>query len=326
MHRDGVPSHGTVEVGSRTFTSDPARDPDGRPRPPRSWQTADDAPAASREVGDRPVSGQRSGRTHNRLVPVPLGAQETDDRAERRESQGTITQRPGLQPVLVELEPIRQVVGQRLVQSRDEEAPDMLLCHHSLMKPPLPTAAILAGGSARRFAGRDKSTLVVGGRSIIVRQLDVLQQVAGDVFVVANDPRPFSNLGVRVVADRVRGAGALGGLYTALDAASTPLVLVVACDLPFLEPAVLRRLLELASEHDGARITTPRGAEPLLACYRREAAPRVRAQIQSGCLQVSALDRVLNLAALDTADLARFGPVDRLLTNVNTPDDYARIQ
>ena len=58
------------------------------------------------------------------------------------------------------------------------------------------SAAILAGGQARRFGGQDKSRLVVHGRSIIVRQVEVLQRVADEVFVVARDPERFADLGL----------------------------------------------------------------------------------------------------------------------------------
>ena len=130
-------------------------------------------------------------------------------------------------------------------------------------------AAILAGGHARRFGGRDKSRLVVGGRTIIVRQLAVLQQVAGEVFVVGPADGRFADVGVPVHEDRIPGCGALGGLHTALEAAQAARVVVVACDLPFLEEAVLARLVELAEGHDAAWVRGPRGPEPLVACYQR---------------------------------------------------------
>ena len=70
-------------------------------------------------------------------------------------------------------------------------------------------AAILAGGRARRFGGRDKSRLVVGGRTIIVRQLEILQQVAREVFVVGPTDGRFDDLGVAVHADVIADGGAL---------------------------------------------------------------------------------------------------------------------
>ncbi len=191
---------------------------------------------------------------------------------------------------------------------------------------PLVSAAILAGGRARRFGGRDKCRLVVEGRPIIIRQLAVLQHVADEVFVVSDDPARFADLALPVHADRIAGAGAIGGIYSALDAAGGDSVLTLACDLPFLDAGLLRRLVELAARADGAWVRSARGPEPLLACYRRTARDRVRQAIDAGRLKAGDLDTVLALAEIPPEELERYGPASRLLANVNTPEDHARVQ
>jgi molybdopterin-guanine dinucleotide biosynthesis protein A len=189
------------------------------------------------------------------------------------------------------------------------------------------TAAIVAGGQARRFGGRDKSRLIVEGRSIIFRQVDVLQRVAAEVIVIAGEAGRFADLGLPVFPDRLPDQGAMGGVYTALEAARHDRVLVVACDLPFLDEALLRRLVALARPPaDGAWVRGPRGVEPLLACYRRAARAVIRAEIDAGRLQLAALGGVLRMAEIGGAELRAFGSPERLLANVNSPTDYARVQ
>jgi molybdopterin-guanine dinucleotide biosynthesis protein A len=187
-------------------------------------------------------------------------------------------------------------------------------------------AAILAGGQARRFGGRDKSRLVVDGRSIIVRQVEILQRITPELFIVAMDAARFADLGLPVHADVIPGTGAMGGVLTALEAASADGVLVVACDLPFLDEGMLRRLVELSAAGDGAWVRTAGGVEPLLACYRREARTTIRTEIDAGRLKLADLGTRLRMADLTADELAQFGPAGRLLANINTPDDYARIQ
>jgi len=187
-------------------------------------------------------------------------------------------------------------------------------------------AAILAGGRARRFGGRDKSRLVIEGRPIIVRQKDVLQRVAHEIFIVGPSADLYADLGLPVYADLLPGRGALGGLYTALEVARRDPVIIVGCDLPFLEAGLLRRLVERAAAGDGAWVTTPRGPEPLIACYRRAVRGRVLARLRDGALKLGDLGTVLDMIALTDADLSEFGSASRLIANVNTPDDYARIE
>src|SRR5262252_819913 len=95
------------------------------------------------------------------------------------------------------------------------------------------SAAILAGGRARRFGGADKASLVVGGARIIERQLAALATVTGDVRIVSHDPARYADFGVRVIPDQIAGAGPLGGLHAALVDAAHHGVIVLACDLPF---------------------------------------------------------------------------------------------
>lgn len=186
--------------------------------------------------------------------------------------------------------------------------------------------AILAGGQARRFDGRDKCRLIVQGRSIIVRQVELLQRVTDQVLVVGPDPARFADLPVTVVADVIAGAGALGGILSALESTSADRVLVVACDLPFLTEGLLRALLTLAESGDGAWVETPRGPEPLVACYRQSARGPVRAAITTGRLKAADLGQHLRLHALAGDALSAFGAPAHLLDNLNTPEDYARVQ
>jgi molybdopterin-guanine dinucleotide biosynthesis protein A len=181
-------------------------------------------------------------------------------------------------------------------------------------------AAILAGGRARRLDGIDKSRLIVEGRSIIVRQLEALRRLTPQVFLVASDAERFADLGVPLVPDAQPGAGALGGLYTALISARADWIVVIACDMPFITSTALDQLVTeaAAADADGAWARSARGVEPLFACYRTTAAPRLRALVDAGERRLAAAGNVLTMREVD---------VDaRVLTNVNTPEDYARVQ
>jgi molybdopterin-guanine dinucleotide biosynthesis protein A len=187
-------------------------------------------------------------------------------------------------------------------------------------------AAILAGGQARRFAGRDKRTLRVGGLSILQRQLAALREVAERVVLVGGDaPGTPEAAGLEVVPDRVPGGGALGGLYTALSAARSPHVLVLACDLPFVSRAFLRHLAALPGPaHDAVVPRSRDGWQPLCAIYRRDVAPRLEERIASGRLKIADALASLRIREVGPAEIAAVEPDERLFLNVNTPHDLAR--
>ena len=186
-------------------------------------------------------------------------------------------------------------------------------------------AAILAGGRARRFGGRDKSALPVGPTSILDRQLAALAGLADRVFIVAGTAKPFRNARVPVIRDRLPNAGALGGLYTALVSARSDHVLILACDLPFVTASLLARLSALASAGWDAVVPRPRdGLQPLCAVYARHLAPLVRARVDAGHLKVADLLVGVRHLEVGPEELATFDPDGRLFFNVNTPDDLDR--
>lgn len=184
-------------------------------------------------------------------------------------------------------------------------------------------AAILAGGQARRFGGRDKSALLVGGRRILERQVAMLRPLTQRIAIVGGPPERFIGMDLPVVQDLVAGAGALGGVYTALVQARADRVLVLACDMPFVTTAFLARLFATGRDAD---VTIPRdalGLHPLCAAWDPAAAPVVRELLDHGTRRVrEALSR-LRLHVIEGAALDAFDPDGRLLRNINTPEEYA---
>jgi molybdopterin-guanine dinucleotide biosynthesis protein A len=186
------------------------------------------------------------------------------------------------------------------------------------------TAAILAGGRARRLGGRDKSRLVIGGRTILERQLDVLRRLVPRIVIVANAPEQFVD-GVPVLADALPECGSLGGIYTAVANAGGP-VLILACDMPFVTAPFLARIIEAGQEAD---IAIPRGHDgyqPLCAHYAAACAGPLRSRIERGALKVVDLLADVRVRELGPDEIAPFDPDGLLLLNVNTADDLVRAE
>jgi molybdopterin-guanine dinucleotide biosynthesis protein A len=184
------------------------------------------------------------------------------------------------------------------------------------------TAAILAGGQARRLGGIDKGGLRVGSDTILASQLALLRPLTPHILIVANDMTRFADAAVPVVPDTVAGAGALGGLHSALVHAPVDPVLVIACDMPFLTAPFLTQLVDALGDADAVVPRTLRGQHPLCAVYARRVAPRLLRRIESRRLRVlDAIDE-LSVHEFGPEALASLDPEGRLLVNVNTPDDY----
>ncbi|MGE5360816.1 MAG: molybdenum cofactor guanylyltransferase [Bacteroidales bacterium] len=188
------------------------------------------------------------------------------------------------------------------------------------------TAAIIAGGAASRLDSRDKSRLLVGNRSILERQLAAIRPLTDHVMVVANRPERFADTPVRVVPDMIAGAGALGGIYTALATASTEHVVAIACDMPFITSAFLARLVALAAEADLVIPKPADGYQPLCACYSRACVEPIRRRIGVHALRVQDLAEEVRVREVGPAELAEFDASGLLFFNVNTPGDHDRAE
>jgi len=184
------------------------------------------------------------------------------------------------------------------------------------------SAAILCGGEGRRMGGADKGQLLIFGQSFIERQLDVLRPLTPRLMLIDRDARHAGPPGVRVIQDAVEQGGALGGIYTALDASDTDQVIVLACDMPFVSTAFLRYLVE---RHEDADVVIPRdqeGRHPLCGVFHRRIAPALKTRIDAKTLRVEDALATLQIRELSTADIAPFDSDGRLLLNVNTPAEY----
>jgi molybdenum cofactor guanylyltransferase len=180
-------------------------------------------------------------------------------------------------------------------------------------------AAILAGGRGKRLGGTDKGLLVVGGVPIVARQLAVLAPLVSERIVVAGDPTPYKDFDARLVTDLHPGAGPLAGLESALAATTAEHLLVFACDLPFLDAALVSSLRD-APAAEAVVVRLGGKAQPLAARYARSILPRVQRRLSKDKL------RMLDLVAELDPQWLDFAAGTRALFNINTPEELARAE
>lgn len=188
--------------------------------------------------------------------------------------------------------------------------------------------AIQAGGKSSRM-GADKALRPFLGRPLIERVVGRLRPAADEILITTNRPEDYAWLGLPLFTDMKPGRGALGGLLTALSAASHPLVAVVACDMPFASAELLRGAARLLLEEgaDAVLAGSDAGLEPLHAVYRREAClPAVEAAIDQGLWKAVSWIPFVKLRVLTAEEAARWDPAGLAFMNVNTPADFARAE
>ncbi len=183
--------------------------------------------------------------------------------------------------------------------------------------------AVLVGGAGRRMGGVAKGLLPAPSGEPIALALTRAFEAIGWEPVLVGDAVAYAALGLRAVADEPAGVGPIGGLCAALGYAGERCVIVVGCDMPFVDAATLAAL---AAHPSRAPALAPREAdrwEPLLsrwdaarcvAAVRAEIARGTRS-LQRACDAVGAERWPMELAARralvdwdEPGDLARARP------------------
>lgn len=160
--------------------------------------------------------------------------------------------------------------------------------------------------------GRDKAQLPFRGGTLSDAVASAVREAAGSAVLVGNPA-------LGGIPDRYPGEGPLGGILTALEHTSSEWNLIVACDLPEITPAFLRRLVETAEakECDALLPFGPGGrAEPLCAVYRRSVREPLERRFRAGTRKVTMALEGLGVYWFETREALQF-------QNVNTPEDWS---
>src|SRR5712692_3434248 len=190
---------------------------------------------------------------------------------------------------------------------------------------------ILAGGSSRRM-GKNKALLSLPGNQAVtfVEYLaSLLVKCCSETLIVARD-KPcvtgYAFPGVRVTFDETPGIGPLMGLYSGLSAITTERALVVAVDLPCIQPALLSFLLSQPLSTDSLLVPFVHNVpQVLLAIYPRSVIPVIEEQLQRGRRDLRCLLEVAPVQFVEEAQLRQVDPQLRSFVNINTPEELQQM-
>ncbi len=189
------------------------------------------------------------------------------------------------------------------------------------------TPIVLAGGRSSRMR-QDKSFVSLADKPLIERVLDGLRQTFSRLpLLVTNRPDEYAHLGFTMVGDKVVGQGPLGGIHAGLCRTETELNFIVACDMPFLQPAFIRYMAEQAS---GYQVTMPKdgdATEALHAFYTKDCIAPIEACLAAGGKRriVDFLPQV-KVRYIEKAEYEPYHWAQQPFFNVNNSEDLLAAQ
>lgn len=186
------------------------------------------------------------------------------------------------------------------------------------------TGVVLAGGHGSRM-GSPKASLLLNGRPLLDHVLDAIALIANEIIVVRSALYPLPAIhyaNVEVLVDEAPDEGPLRALATAFGHTHTGLVVAVGCDMPFLNPNLMSRLVSLADGYDAVVPVVETRLQPLHAVYR-PAAAAIAAEnaLRTGERRVTGLLTRLHVREVERREWISADPTGTSFFNINTPAD-----
>jgi molybdopterin-guanine dinucleotide biosynthesis protein A len=172
--------------------------------------------------------------------------------------------------------------------------------------------------------GSDKALLELAGKPLIANAVALARSVTNCVAVVG-DPETFSAFGT-VIPDMFPGRGPLAGIHAALAFTTADWNLMLAVDLPLLQPLFLKFMLAEA-QSCGATVTVPLANghyQTLCAVYHKRFAEAAERALKAGRNKIDALFSDLPLRVVSEEEIVTKGFELGMFRNVNTPADWER--
>lgn len=188
-------------------------------------------------------------------------------------------------------------------------------------------AIILAGGLNSRMGGRNKALLDVGGRRIIDRIIGVFKPLFDEILLVAREPSLYPDVPVMVVKDLFEARSSLTGIHAGLSQARAAFGFVVPCDAPFLQPDLVRAILEeIRPDTDVVIPYINTFYQPLCAVYSKRCLPHIEDMLVRNDFKIINFFNAVRLKTIPMEALVKADPEQRSFINVNTPEVYRSLK
>ena len=184
------------------------------------------------------------------------------------------------------------------------------------------TALILAGGESRRM-GEDKAKLMLNGQTLLQSVISTMQPLFAEVIVSVKQPRP--EIEIAQVCDDAAHAGPLAGLAAGLERMQTPWLFAVACDMPFITPALIEYLAKQRADFQAVVPMVQGFPQPLAALYAASCLPAVRACLKgTGRHSLRALLEGLQVRYVNENEMRDADPELASFFDLDTPQDMVQ--
>jgi molybdopterin-guanine dinucleotide biosynthesis protein A len=162
--------------------------------------------------------------------------------------------------------------------------------------------------------GKDKGSLILDGKPMIIHILDEIKDIADEIVIVLRDEKQIKNYSeilkenniIRIVTDKSKDQGPLIGILTGLSNIKSEQAQILPCDSPFISRNFILKMFEImkCSNFDTVVPIWDDGhIEPLHSIYNKNIITLIEELIKEGKRDVNSLITQLNAKFVDVEEL-----------------------
>jgi len=179
------------------------------------------------------------------------------------------------------------------------------------------TCVIMAGGKSSRM-GEVKSMLYINGKPMIEHIINQIRPYFNQIIISSDDKNKYAFLGARIIPDKIPDQGPLMGILSCLEVSSYEINFVVACDIPVINHAFVKNMIELSDGYDAViPVSGNKMYEPLFGIYRKSMIVSIKEILNAGKHKISDVFKRCNIKYIDISNADWY-------KNINTMADYKK--
>ncbi len=180
------------------------------------------------------------------------------------------------------------------------------------------TLIILAGGKSSRM-GTDKALLKINGKTFVQNIYDNLKDNFADIIISTNNI-DVRITGAKIISDKIKNIGPMGGIYTCLKHSKTELNFIVSVDTPFISSELAHEIISKSDNYDITIIRCNNKTNPIIGIYSKQVLPILEQEINSKMYKMMKFLEKTNYQIINFKNSFK-----KYLKNINTIEDFNKL-
>ena len=186
------------------------------------------------------------------------------------------------------------------------------------------SAVVLAGGKSSRM-GFDKSTMVLQNKKLIESTIKKLDSLFDDIIISVDSIEKKSEFNHdKIVVDKVKGVGPLGGMISALEMAQSDKLFVIPCDMPVIDTKFISFMMKYMDDNEIIFSEKNGYFEPFPGFYSKSLIPRIEELINQNRCSIRSIFECSRTKVISESEWKKLGFSEEIFTNLNTTQDVEK--